>query len=129
MKLDDLACEPELSIEAKESLYRIGLEAIQNTIKHAHATRVNLRLTQENGKVLLEIVDNGCGFDMHTEYPGHFGLHTMRERAEQFGGSLVLQSAQGTGTQVQVKLPILVCTHAYTDQTTRIQFVDTVQAF
>ena len=129
VKLDDLACEPELSIEAKESLYRIGLEAIQNTIKHAHATRVNLRLTQENGKVLLEIVDNGCGFDMHTEYPGHFGLHTMRERAEQFGGSLVLQSAQGTGTQVQVKLPILVCTHAYTDQTTRIQFVDTVQAF
>jgi len=107
VEVDILNQEPDLSIEAKEALYRIGLEAIQNTIKHANASRVALRLAEVSDAILLEIKDNGRGFDPHGNFPGHLGLHTMRERAEQLGGSLHLSSAIGQGTQVQVQLPTL----------------------
>ncbi len=98
--------EPPLSLEAKEALYRIALEAIQNTIKHAHATRVNLRLNVSPSSVSLEIKDNGKGFDPNRPHDGHYGLHTMRERALQYGGQFELESAPGQGTSVRVKIEV-----------------------
>jgi signal transduction histidine kinase len=98
--------EPDLSIEAKEALYRIGLEALHNAAKHAQAARIVLRLTEDDeDRVRLEITDNGKGFDPSGHFPGHLGLKTMRERAEQVGGDLFIDSAPGQGTTIIVRVP------------------------
>ena len=97
--------EPEIPIEQKEALYRIGQEALHNIAKHAKATQVNLSLCQKDVMTLLEVRDNGKGFDPQAEFPGHLGLHSMRERIEPFGGSLKIDSQPGAGTAVRAWLP------------------------
>ncbi len=98
--------EQGISLEAKEALYRIGMEAIQNTIKHARASHVTLGIDRtDDGSVLLEIRDNGMGFDPNGAFPGHLGLKTMRERAEEQDGSLAIESVPGVGTCVRVHIP------------------------
>lgn len=86
----ELCPEPALSLEAKEALYRVAQEALNNIAKHARASKVFLGLHQENGTVQLEIRDDGVGFDSQREYPGHLGLVSMRERIERLGGSFWL---------------------------------------
>jgi signal transduction histidine kinase len=98
--------EPPLDMARKEALYRIGLEAIQNTIKHARASQVDLCLKVERDRVTMDVRDNGQGFNTSSEFPGHLGLQTMRERAEELGGTFALASAPNEGTSVQVVLPI-----------------------
>jgi PAS domain S-box-containing protein len=100
--------ESDLSFRVKEELYRIGLEAVQNTVKHAHATRVTITLDRlADGSVVLEICDNGTGFEPQSAYPGHFGMISMRERAESVGGQFDISSAPNQGTCVRVQVPIL----------------------
>ena len=96
--------EPELPIGQKEMLYRVAQEAMHNIVKHARASSAEVRLIGENGKVLLEICDNGQGFDMTQEFPGHLGLKSMRERVERAGGMLTIASDVGGGTRIQVKV-------------------------
>lgn len=100
----DLCDEPPLPLKYKESLYRIAREALHNIIKHAGATRVALRLKHASPYVMLEIVDNGIGFDTQQEFPGHLGLQSMRERIMTLGGEMHLNSAPGSGTQLLVKV-------------------------
>jgi len=97
--------EPELPLEIKEGLYRIAQEALNNTIRHAQASRVAIRLQEDSGEIVLSVQDDGVGFDLRDEYPGHMGLHTMRERVEKMGGALHIESAPGRGTRVRVTLP------------------------
>ncbi len=97
--------EPAIAVSAKEVLYRIGMEAIQNTVKHAKATRVDMQLKVDPNGVCLEIKDNGQGFDPTASYDGHYGLRSMRERAIQYGATLNLSSQRGQGTLVCVRLP------------------------
>jgi PAS domain S-box-containing protein len=98
--------EPALPFEAKEALYRIAQEALNNVTKHAQARRVELRLCKEGGSVVLEVEDDGVGFDAQREYPGHLGLHTMRERAARLEGRLEIDSSPGHGTRLRVWLPL-----------------------
>jgi signal transduction histidine kinase len=101
-----LCAEPEAPLAAKEALYRIAQEAVHNTVKHAEATEVRLSLEQSGEDVVLAIEDNGRGFDTTGSYPGHLGLHSMRERVERFGGTLEVESAVGKGTIISVRLPL-----------------------
>jgi signal transduction histidine kinase len=94
--------EPTASFEAKEALYRIAQEALNNTVKHARASRVEIRLDDSNGVITLEVKDDGIGFDPQGEYPGHLGLGSMRERAARLGGTLETKSTPGNGTRVRV---------------------------
>jgi signal transduction histidine kinase len=96
--------EPDISLEAKEALYRIAQEAMHNVAKHAHATRVELTLQDKDGKLTLEIRDNGKGFDATREFPGHLGMKSMPERAAQIGGEFHVQSQPGDGTVICVTL-------------------------
>lgn len=96
--------EPELPLPQKEMLYRVAQEAMHNIVKHARATSAEVRLVGENGKVLLEVCDNGQGFDMAQEFPGHLGLKSMRERVEKAGGMLTIASDVGGGTRIKVKV-------------------------
>jgi signal transduction histidine kinase len=97
--------EPTLPFEVKEALYRIAQEALNNTVKHAQASRVEIRLGDLAETVVLQIQDNGVGFDPHVEYPGHLGLHSMRERAARLGATLEIQSELGHGALVQIRIP------------------------
>src|SRR5207237_10430213 len=76
-----LADEPDIAPSTKVTLFRIAREALHNSEKHAHATRVDLVLEVGPADVTLQIADNGRGFDLCENRPGHFGLQLMREHA------------------------------------------------
>lgn len=92
----------EVSPEVEEHLYRIAFEALNNSIRHAQAQTVRVRITAVPERVELLIVDDGIGFDTREEHPGHLGLGTMQERAETIGGTLKVESAAGHGTTVRL---------------------------
>jgi len=102
----DLCDEPPVALEVKEILYRVAQEALHNTIKHAQATQIEVRLTCEDQKLVLEVGDNGIGFDPAQEFPGHLGLLSMRERVEGTGGSFRIVSAFHQGTKIRAQIPI-----------------------
>jgi signal transduction histidine kinase len=103
----DFRCEePALPIEQKEALYRVAQEAMNNIAKHAGATRVDLSLTCDEGSLRLDIRDNGVGFDPNVDYPGHLGLHSMRERVAKLGGNLLIESSTDAGTRLTVCVPM-----------------------
>jgi signal transduction histidine kinase len=85
------------------NLFRIAEEALNNTLKHAHASAVQVALRAENGSVTLEIIDNGRGFDPADRAQGGMGLANMRERAAALGGQFELASTAGQGTRVMVR--------------------------
>ncbi len=87
------------------AVIRIAQEALQNVRAHAQASRVDLSLRSLTSELVLEIVDNGRGFDpLQTNEPGHLGLLAMRERAEAAGGTLTIESRPGQ-TAVRAQLP------------------------
>jgi two-component system sensor histidine kinase DegS len=93
-----------LTPDEKASVLRILQEALQNVRKHSAATRVRIHL--ESGS--LVIGDNGRGFDVMRLASGasrNFGLHFMRERAELMGATLQIESRQGEGTRILLRLP------------------------
>ena len=85
-------------------LFRIVQEAIQNAIKHANPTHIEIRLITEGGKILISIRDNGKGF---TFTPiNTMGVNNMKQRVKLLGGSIEWQSVADTGTTVTIVLPI-----------------------
>lgn len=100
----ELSEELALSFEQQEALYRIGHEALHNIVKHAHATKVVVRLCQQADYVSLEVHDNGRGFDPSGPFPGHLGLSSMQERAAKIGATLEVESTPGAGTRICVRV-------------------------
>ncbi len=95
---------PRLTDFAEITLYRIVQEALTNVAKHAQARNVTICLKQSGAHVLLEIRDDGAGFDVSpscfTREAGPWGLINMRERAESIGGTLRVVSDKGKGTRI-----------------------------
>ena len=101
--------ESLLNPEAQMQLFRILQEAFSNTRKHAEMDRMRASFELEDGLLRMRIQDNGKGFDPRQAIAAesaHFGLRFMRERAEQLGGSLQVNSAPGEGTCVVVTVPV-----------------------
>jgi signal transduction histidine kinase len=94
--------EIKLTTYVKISLYRIVQETFNNITRHARATHVWATLQSEPEQVILAIRDNGQGFDLESVPEERLGLQIMRERAEEIGASLKLESEPGQGTQVWV---------------------------
>lgn len=93
----------------EENFLRIGREALNNVIKHAHATAVTMELVFEPERVVLRVSDNGRGFDTQVAagpHDGHFGLLGVSERVKRVGGRLTISSAPGQGATVQVEIPL-----------------------
>ena len=92
----------------EENVLRLGQEAINNAVKHANAEHIFVNLRFDPKGLQLSVRDDGKGFDYGEKQNGtnHFGLIGMRERAEQIGGSLWISSANGSGTEVIVDVPI-----------------------
>ena len=96
--------DERLPLEAEQELYRVAQEALNNVVKHAHAQHVRVRMAVSDGHALLEIADDGVGFDPLSDGEG-FGLPGMRERAERLGGSLEVESSAGGGTRLRIEVP------------------------
>jgi PAS domain S-box-containing protein len=97
----------DLPAPIEEGLYRIAQEALNNSLKHAAATSVTVRLVTDDQGLVLEIVDNGRGIDLRAEpnHQGGIGLASMRERVVRLDGSLEIRSTPGKGTIMLVRLP------------------------
>jgi signal transduction histidine kinase len=98
--------EERLPLDVEEGLYRIALEALNNALKHAQAQNIKVHLRQQEpprGAVILEVADDGTGFDPATAYArGGLGLSSMGERAAALGGRLTVWSEPGSGTRIVV---------------------------
>ena len=91
-------------------LLSVARELLINVVKHADATRVGLSVSRHQDAVVLQIVDDGRGFDLarraEAVAPGHVGLASSVERVESLGGRLEIESAPGHGTRVRAELPL-----------------------
>ena len=97
--------EDRLPIHMEEGLYRISHEALNNTLKHAHAKNIQVSLLQDGELLKMEISDDGIGFDpMTTRQEGCLGLVSMQERALAQGWKFIIDSSPGTGTRVCVEV-------------------------
>lgn len=109
-KLDiqqNLSEEPNVSLDIKHALYRIAQEAFHNIVKHAKASQVRVFMQKTSQDTLvLEIEDNGVGFDPQASFPGHLGLRSMKERVSQLGGELQIDSEIQRGTLIRAEIPI-----------------------
>jgi signal transduction histidine kinase len=94
-----------LSPRTETQLFGIGREALANVVKHAGASRASVRVEARPQRILLEISDDGRGFDSAAGHPGHFGLESMRSRAAEIDGLLTITSTPGGGTVVLVEAP------------------------
>jgi signal transduction histidine kinase len=104
----DFEADDELRADAPRDreVLRIAQEALQNVLKHADAQRVAVRLHADDGGLLLEVEDDGVGFEP-TDAPlrsRSLGLISMEERARRVGGSLEIRSARGAGTVVRLEV-------------------------
>ena len=130
--LDDLGLNPAISWQTKEfgrttgvdvetsidpaadalpdnyrtCIYRIVQEALTNCARHANASRIHVSLHFANHSLRLGIRDNGLGFDRTARNSRGLGLLGMEERVRELGGRILIRSAPGAGTQVEVELPL-----------------------
>ncbi len=88
-----------------EQLVRVVSEALTNVSRHAHASRAWITSSSDQGDILLEIGDNGVGFDPGQVAVGHYGLAGLHERARCIGGQLRLSSERKVGTTLVLRLP------------------------
>jgi signal transduction histidine kinase len=94
----------DLPEEHKTCIYRIVQEALNNAVKHAQASVVQVRLQHAAGRIDLVVQDDGTGFD--AERVRGLGLLGMEERVHHLGGLFVIDSHPGRGTLVKIELPL-----------------------
>ena len=114
MKLEVGVRPPPLGGRTFHHLRMIVRESINNALRHASPTRVDIQLTIDEGKIVLRISDDGCGLDVNVETrgkPGHFGCIGMRERARKIQATIAWQSVRGRGTTVEVRMALRSALH------------------
>ena len=104
-KLD--STDDVFSPDAAAHLYRVVQESLNNILKHSGATWARIELERDLREVLLQVRDNGCGFDAGTaNSAGGIGLRNMTERVHILGGKLKVDSEPNRGTRIEVTIPI-----------------------
>jgi signal transduction histidine kinase len=94
--------------EVEATVLRVLQEALTNAARHARATRVGVTLSYLDDEVVLDVRDDGAGFDAHDDHsPSSFGLRGMRQRAARLAGVLHLETEPGDGTTISMRLPAL----------------------
>lgn len=86
--------------------YRIVQEAVNNALRHAQASRIDVKMLVSADGLELEVADNGSGRLAKFQAPGRFGVLGMRERAQALGGSFELEQIEPAGVRVRVRLPL-----------------------
>lgn len=95
-----------LSPAVETQLFGIVQEGLNNILKHANASSVRIVLYQENGSVILQIIDDGQGFNSAQNTFNGFGITNMKERAKAVAGNLEIESSQGIGTRITLRIPL-----------------------
>lgn len=99
---------PELSDDRKILIFRCVQELMRNCVEHAKASSMELSLKSEDEHIVLDIADDGIGFDVENldtyEYQG-FGLFSIKERFQAIGGALIIKSKRGKGTWIELVAP------------------------
>jgi PAS domain S-box-containing protein len=97
---------PSVDADVSLCLYRIAQESLHNVVRHSQAQDAHVTISCDDGFVSLRIADSGVGFDpRHVAHAG-LGLHSMRERVAILNGHLSIDAAQGSGTQIMVRIPL-----------------------
>jgi signal transduction histidine kinase len=103
----DLA-EDALDQDQAIAVYRIVQECLTNVVRHAKASRVRIRCVSERESLLVQIEDNGVGYDATAESSGEgWGLFGIRTRVKLLSGTISIKSALGQGTRVFVEIPLV----------------------
>jgi len=101
----DLQVEERLPEAIEHQMFLLIQEGIANVVKHSGAAHVTLSLHDRPHQYVLQIRDDGIGFDPRQGKAGSYGLTTMKERAQKLGGELELHSRKGMGTRIQIRIP------------------------
>ena len=89
-------------------IYRIAMEALNNLVRYSRAKKVSVDLQTRSNWVILDICDNGVGFDPEVvRNGGGMGIHNMEQRARKLGGRLEITSSPGAGTRIKAEIPLL----------------------
>jgi signal transduction histidine kinase len=94
-----------IPLRIADTLYRIGLEAVANAVRHAQPTLLTIRLKFLQNAACLQIEDNGCGFTPGNGLQG-FGLRGMKRRAQSISAAFQIDSSPGQGTRIQIVAPL-----------------------
>jgi signal transduction histidine kinase len=98
------AAETMLDQAGREAVFYVAADALGNVARHARARQAGISLRRDDDTVVLEVVDDGVGYDTATSVAG-LGLRNMRERAFNAGAQLDVTSAPGTGTRIRLRIP------------------------
>ncbi|WP_336789499.1 sensor histidine kinase [Paenibacillus sp. MMO-177] len=99
---DSITMKPE----AEDHLFRIAQEALSNTLRHAKAESMEIKLHRKGPEVRMLLKDTGIGFDLEAKKQTSYGLLTMEERVNELGGYLHMISKPGEGTSIDIRVPI-----------------------
>ena len=102
---DNAIQDSEVNYHTKSMLLRIAQEFIQNSLKHSQCESITVNLTLVSDFIILELADDGCGFDVNQKESLGIGLHNIKKRTEIIGGQFQLQSST-SGTELIIKLPL-----------------------
>lgn len=102
----DVSLRSELPDATREHVLRTITEGLTNIARHAQAQHAWVNIKDTGGKLIVELRDDGCGFDPKKIPPGHYGLLGIRERARLANGTLEISSAPGEGTLLKLYLPL-----------------------
>jgi signal transduction histidine kinase len=95
----------------RDEIARVTSEALRNAFRHSHARRISVTITYMDDQFHLEVRDDGTGMALNEvvrPHRGHFGLRSMRERAEAIGARLDITSSAGAGTVIDLRVPAVV---------------------
>lgn len=111
VQLETAGIERRLPPELETTLFRVVQEAVTNIARHAEAENVVISLDLSQSSVVIEVEDDGKGFDMAaisrtTEKGRGLGLMGMRERVSLFSGTLTIETSPGSGTQLRIEVPL-----------------------
>jgi len=112
--LDFPAAFPEGHVSAtfRRNLLLVMKESLHNVIKHSRASQVRVQLEITPSNLVLQVRDNGCGFEPSSRNGAGNGLGNMQKRVRDLGGEFTLGSALGRGTQIEVSVPLAARSNA-----------------
>ncbi|MCM3791576.1 sensor histidine kinase [Domibacillus indicus] len=103
----NIGLEKRLPSNMEVALFRLIQESVQNALKHANATEIQVKLEIKKEQVLAVVKDNGKGFDVNKKKSGSFGIMGMKERIDLLDGDITIRSKPDEGTVVLISVPII----------------------
>jgi signal transduction histidine kinase len=104
-QIDGNIYDLKLNMEMRRDVFLIFKEALNNSAKYSHCSKIEIDVKFENNKLIIRIIDNGIGFDIRTADSGN-GLGNMQKRAQSLHGKIDINSEEGKGTEISLIVPV-----------------------